>query len=74
MTEEYIPQFGTYRVKKVEPSTQRKPEIGERLDGTAKKTEPGKCYICRARNACVYFSAVVPKCVGCYERFRRKSK
>jgi len=50
----------------------RKPETGERIDGTAKAREPGACYLCRRAPASVYCSYAIPQCGGCYDRFRRK--
>jgi hypothetical protein len=53
-------------------SRQRKPETGERLDGTPKPRADGLCYLCNRNQASVYFSAAIPQCGSCYDRFRRR--
>jgi hypothetical protein len=68
----YYGHAGEWR-KVALPAPQRKPETGERLDGAPKPFATGLCYCCRKHPASVYFSAAIPQCVVCYDRFRRKS-
>jgi hypothetical protein len=64
----------TFRINAPSAPTQRRPETGERIDGTPKPRPPGLCYLCGKHQASVYFSADVPKCAICHDRFRRKSE
>jgi hypothetical protein len=65
-------ELNAYRIKTTPLPTQRKPETGERLDGTAKAKPETPCYICHARHAVVHMGDSVPACGVCYDRYRRK--
>lgn len=63
-------ELNAYRLKTTPLPTQRKPETGERLDGTPKPLATGKCYLCRRYDARVFGD--IPKCYVCHDRFRRR--
>ena len=64
--------LNTYRVKTVEPPTQRKPETGERLNGTATPRSEFPCYYCH-RVALLRTGDQIPMCHACAERWRRRN-
>jgi hypothetical protein len=55
----------------VPPLRQRKPETGERLDGTPKPRTETRCYYCPTE-ASVFIAYIIPACSVCFERFRRR--
>ena len=65
-------ELNAYRVRPIGPSTQRKPETGERLDGTPKPKAETPCYLCAGRSAVVHMGDSVPACAVCYDRYRRR--
>jgi len=64
-------ESNTYRVRSTEPPTQRRPETGERLDGTRRQRGIFDCYFC-GREAHTVAGGELPSCIRCLERYRRK--